>query len=76
MFDCKCIDNEQRKLLLQAVGELIIRDNADIDIWKSDLRLAKRKDIVDVAISYYEEQIQKLLLLEQKIKEIPTCGPA
>jgi hypothetical protein len=71
-LECKCIDNEQRKLLLQTIGESILRHNTDIDIWKSDLRLEKFKD---VAIPYYEEQIQKLLILEQKIREIPTCGP-
>lgn len=70
---CNCIDSEQRKLLLQAVGALIVNNRTDIDIWKEETELKKLKDI---AVPYYEEQIQKLIELEKIIKEIPTCGPA
>ena len=70
-FDCHCITDEQRKLLLQAIGALIVNDRTDIDNWKKETELEKLKD---VAVPYYEEQIQKLEKIERELKELPTCG--
>ena len=65
-FECKCVDDEQRKLLLQAVGALVVSHRKDIDIW-SEPEFKEHKDVV---IPYFREKIVKLEDLEKKIKGV------
>ena len=70
-FDCHCITDEQRKLLLQAIGVSIVEHRTHIDIWKTEPDIKK---IEDIAVPHHEEQIQKLEEIERELKELRTCG--
>lgn len=69
-MECSCINEEQRKLLLEAISDEIIFTKGEIELFT---KFEKFKDIRDQAIPMKEKKIQSFHELEKEIKGLTSC---